>query len=154
MEENAIENSLIETKDHIGRVNHYLLKAAIELKNRGLVHDASKLVEPELSIFATYGPRLKNLTYGSEEYKKNLEEMNVALEHHYANNSHHPEHFVNGVEGMTLYDLIEMFCDWRAAVERHEDGDIMKSIEINEKRFNISPQISQIFKNTIKKDGY
>lgn len=40
-------------------------------------------------------------------------------------------------------------CDWKAAVMRHADGDINKSVEINTKRFNISPQLVAIIKNTI-----
>jgi hypothetical protein len=50
---------------------------------------------------------------------------------------------------MNLFDLLEMFIDWNAAVKRHDDGDINKSIEINTKRFNLSPQIVQILENTI-----
>ena len=44
---------------------------------------------------------------------------------------------------------IEMFLDWAAASQRHADGDINKSIEINTERFHLSPQIVQIFKNTV-----
>lgn len=39
-------------------------------------------------------------------------------------------------------------CDWKAASMRHEDGDIRKSIEKNTKRFNLSPQLVNILKNT------
>jgi len=49
---------------------------------------------------------------------------------------------------MTLIDVIEMFCDWKCASERHADGDILKSIEINCKRFNIDQQLRQIILNT------
>jgi Family of unknown function (DUF5662) len=51
---------------------------------------------------------------------------------------------------MDLLDVIEMFCDWKAATMRHDDGDISKSIEINKNRFNYSDDIEQIFKNTVK----
>ena len=43
-----------------------------------------------------------------------------------------------------------MFCDWYAATMRHADGDIMKSIDINEERYGINPQLSQIFRNTVE----
>ena len=49
---------------------------------------------------------------------------------------------------MNLYDLIEMFYDWRAATERGVNGDIMKSIKINANRFGISKQLKQILINT------
>ena len=62
--------------------------------------------------------------------------------------SHHPQFHPNGVSDMTLMDVVEMFCDWKAAVERTKDGNFDKSLEINEKRFNIAPQLINIFKNT------
>lgn len=53
------------------------------------------------------------------------------------------------ISGMNLFDLIEMFIDWCAACQRHADGDINKSIDINKDRFSMSPQLVQIFKNTV-----
>lgn len=41
-----------------------------------------------------------------------------------------------------------MFFDWKAAGERHKDGNILKSIEINKDRFGMSEQLVDIFKNT------
>jgi hypothetical protein len=49
---------------------------------------------------------------------------------------------------MNLIDLVEMLCDWKAASERHNDGNIRKSIEINASRFTISPQLVKILENT------
>lgn len=50
---------------------------------------------------------------------------------------------------MNLVDLIEMLCDWVAATKRHEDGDILKSLEINQKRFGYSDEFKNILKNTL-----
>lgn len=75
--------------------------------------------------------------------------MGVALEHHYKNNRHHPEHFKNGIEGMTLVDLCEMISDWKAATLRHDDGDILKSIEMNQQRFGYTDELKQILINTV-----
>jgi hypothetical protein len=124
-----------------------------ELEHRSQKHDASKLEEPEASIFAEVGAKLDELTYGSDEYHEQLEELGVALDHHYAENSHHPEHYDDGIDGMTLADLVEMFCDWRAAAERHNDGDVMASIEHNEERFEMAPQLAQIFRNTAAQEA-
>lgn len=93
--------------------------------------------------------QIKNSTYGSDEYKGFLEAMKPALDHHYSHNRHHPEFFKNEVEEMNLFDILEMFIDWTAACQRHADGNILKSIEINKDRFNISPQLVQILKNTV-----
>ena len=56
---------------------------------------------------------------------------------------------VSSVNNMNLFDLLEMFIDWTAASQRHADGDINKSIEINTARFALSPQLVEIFKNTV-----
>lgn len=331
-------DSTADTLLHIKRVNELLLIFSSELMSRAIVHDNSKLESPEKELFDEFTPKLKGTTYGSDEYKSYLSELKVALDHHYANNSHHPEHTfsrevwkdiegyegiyqvsdlgrvkrvestvvrkkqgnftkpeklmkpnvtpkgylriqlskegstknkfvhslvaetfldkpsgdnlqvnhkdgnklnnkkgnlewvtpsenqqhaydnglkepvvkyvvhceeldittfgtekmanelivrgyeanpgaiwscINGknnthlgltftsqnineykelnspINGMDLFDLIEMFMDWKAATERHDDGDILKSIEINKERFGISEQICEIFRNTI-----
>ena len=142
-------DSEADTLTHINKVASYLLMVAEEFAHRSQRHDKSKLQSPEKEAFDEYTPKLAACTYGSDEYKQFLKELKPALDHHYANNSHHPEHYPNGVNDMNLFDLVEMFFDWKAATERHNDGDILKSIDINEKRFGIAPQISQIFRNTL-----
>ena len=92
--------------------------------------------------------KLKSSTYGSEAYKQMLKDLQPTLDHHYANNSHHPEHYPNGIDDMDLFDIVEMLMDWKAASERHEDGNIYKSIDINKDRFKMSDQLYQIFKKT------
>ena len=147
-------DSKADTLLHIKRVNQLMTEAATELIRRANCHDNSKLESPEKELFDEFTPKLKNTTYGSDESKEHPKGLKVALDHHYANNSHHPEHYENGVNGFDLFDLIEMFFDWKAATERHADGDIMKSIEINKDRFNLSPQIQDILKNTAIRLGY
>jgi len=41
-----------------------------------------------------------------------------------------------------------MLCDWKAASERHVDGNFERSIEINRKRFGMSDELTAIFHNT------
>jgi len=138
------------TLSHITNVRRKITKIIRELENRKEDHDKSKLYSPEVEIFDKYSPKLKTLTYGSQEYKDCLKEMGAALNHHYTNNRHHPEYFENGIQGMNLIDIVEMFCDWLAATERHNDGDINKSILLNKERFKYSDDLMMIFKNTIK----
>ena len=139
----------VSTLRHIKRVNELLLFASGELQRRAVEHDRTKLEDPEKSVFAEYTAKLKDCTYGSDEYKGYLEQMAPALKHHYLHNRHHPEHFVRGVENMNLFDLIEMVVDWKSASERHEDGDIYRSIAINSERFGISDQLTHIIANTV-----
>lgn len=141
-------DSTQDTLDHIHKVQEALSMIRGQLWGRASLHDQSKLQEPEKSLFDKYTPLLKETTYGSEEYKQYLQEMGAALQHHYEINSHHPEHFENGISGMDLLDLVECFCDWYAASQRHADGSLEKSLPINAKRFAIDPQIVSIFENT------
>lgn len=138
-----------ETQEHIDEVNSLIDIFIKELKERGKEHDQAKMKSPEVEIFDEFTPKLKDTPYGSDEYNQFLEDMQVGLDHHYEIYRHHPEHFEgDGIEGMNLIDLTEMFLDWLAATKRHADGDILESIEENTKRFNLSPQIVQILKNT------
>jgi hypothetical protein len=140
-----------DTEEHIYKVARYLFKMIDLLRGRAAGHDASKLEEPELSMFAYYGPKLKEMTFGSDEYKAALAEMKEqALDHHYARNSHHPEHTDRGIEGMNLIDVLEMLCDWKAATLRMKDGDLNKSIDYNVSRFGIDPQLEAILRNTVE----
>ena len=55
-----------------------------------------------------------------------------------------------GITGMSLIDVLEMLIDWKAATLRHNNGDILKSIEINQKRFGYSDDLKKILLNTVK----
>lgn len=138
-----------DTLAHIRRVQHYLGVLVRDLLHRGEVHDDSKLGPEEKPLFDEMTPLLKTLTYGSDEYKASLERLGVALKHHYAMNSHHPEHYENGIAGMTVLDVVEMLCDWKAASERTKDGNFQKSIEIGIERFKIDPQMAAVLRNSL-----
>ena len=126
-----------QTQEHINNVRKFIGIMTSKLTERGLRHDETKQLPPESELFAKFTPLLAALTYGSPEYEESLRQLKPALEHHYANNRHHPEHFPDGVNGMNLIDVVEMFCDWKAASMRHRDGNLLKSIETNAERFNI-----------------
>src|SRR4051812_47809233 len=107
-------DSTDDTQKHIRRVQELLEEARINLTVRAAHHDDSKLCEPEKSTFDRVTPKLKTLTYGTPEYAASLAEMGPALDHHYANNSHHPQFYPNGFDGMSLLDVIELLADWKA----------------------------------------
>ena len=131
-----------EIKQHIDLVNSLIKKLCIELKKAGSKHDASKLQEPEKKYFNEAG----KYQYGTKEYFDSLERLRPAINHHYQANSHHPEHHKDGVSGMTLIDLVEMYCDWR--VRAKNECEFLLNLEICQERFNVSDQIVEIFKNT------
>ena len=138
-----------DTREHIARVQQLLNKVAIALLQRGEIHDQSKLKTPEVEVFTVYTPLLATTVYGSAEGERIKKEMASCLEHHYANNRHHPQHFKNGIEDMDLIDIVEMYCDWKASSERHNTGNIRKSIEINANKFGMPPMLVKIFENTV-----
>lgn len=149
-----IERTAADTAEHIRQVQHYLGQCIVALEDRGINHDASKLAEPERTGYAALQTDLRNVEYGTPEYRAALAAARPVIEHHYQANRHHPEHWPNGVEGMTIIDLVEMLCDWKAASLRTKQGSILASIDHNEQRFKLSPQLAEIFRNTVKEMGW
>jgi hypothetical protein len=147
-------DSAEDTLEHINRVQEYLEQIVIELDQRAMDHDASKLRDPEKAVFDRMTPKLRQTEYGSEEYHEHLAEMKVALDHHYATYRHHPEHFEWGITEMNLIDLVEMLADWKAATERMEDGDLERSIYQNAERFKYGGELEQILMNTARDLGW
>jgi hypothetical protein len=189
-----------ETLAHIARVQECLRELTILLTQRGERHDLSKLVEPERSGFIATLPRLKATPYGTPAYTELLSELRPTIQHHYAVNDHHPEHYPppmsavidvmrqdladiessqeskllvdgitartmqrlrqqivwaeSGINGMTLLSLLELFCDWKAASERHSSGDFIVSLVHNRVRFGLSDQVYTIFVNTAEALGW
>lgn len=147
-------DSTLSTLQHSRRVDELMLQLIAGVQTRLHKHDESKMHDPEKAVFDEYTPKLKGATYGSEEYKRWLQEMQSALDHHYANNRHHPQFFENGVDGMTLVDLVEMLADWKAATERSDSGDLRRSLEINQDRFGMAPQLVSVLRNTAVELGW
>lgn len=140
-----------ETLKHVNEVRQNIWNMIRNLDQRAAVHDASKFEEPERSLFASHTTKLGKTEYGTEEYRRLLDEVGVAIQHHYSKNTHHPEHWPNGIADMDLLDLVEMLCDWIAATRRNKNGNIHRSIEHNRERFDMSPQLAQIFTNTVNR---
>ncbi len=200
------QDSRPDTLAHIARVADLLQTCMAILEDRAIVHDASKLEEPEKSAFDRLKAlSLSGMAYGSEEYRACLRAERPAIQHHYAHNSHHPEFFPPventplssmlracaeaqeeqataakvgsaedseavkllfqtakrirasademeaSVNGMSLFDVLEMLMDWKAATERMKDGgDIHASLIHNTDRFKLSPQLAAILANTVR----
>jgi hypothetical protein len=125
-----------------------------DLAARALAHDASKLVEPEASAFHKIEVERSRLVYGSDEYKAAMASIQPAIDHHYEKNDHHPEHEPNGINDMSLMQITEMICDWRAASERLADSDFAAGLEISRERFGIEPQLYSIICNTARAFGW
>jgi len=144
---NKKEQFLIDTLKHQKRVHELLIRFAQELLSRALKHDESKLSSPEKECFEKITGQRPS--YGTDEYIEMKKTLGEGLIHHYKNNDHHPEHFKEGIEGMNLFQLVEMLLDWVAASERG-GTDLEEAIKIGVERFKISPQLAEILQNTVK----
>jgi len=142
-----------DTLEHITKVAQYLGLCAIRLLERAEDHDASKWEEPELSGYAGLTEALKGLEYGTPEHRAAFASFKPIVQHHYENNSHHPEHWPGGVNDMSLLDVLEMFADWKAANERG-NADFARAIEVSVNRFDIDDQLAAILENTAMELGW
>ncbi len=141
----------IVTLRHIKRVAELVGNFAIDMIRRGQVHDDSKFFPVELEPLEALQALTDaegNAPFGSEEYERRKTLLAPMLEHHYAFNSHHPEHYENEIDGMDLGDLVEMFFDWKAASERGEEPSM--NLTYSAARYQMSPQLVSIFQNTCK----
>jgi hypothetical protein len=162
-------DSRVDTYEHIDKVRKYLTIVLDNIAHRALVHDWSKLEPPEREMFDEFTPKLRDLEYGSPEYKAATKAMGPALEHHYEHNPHHPEYYgERGIRGMSLLDLVEMLVDWQAASERVKsvrppmpaapgrpeapqyDSNIERSILLNKERWGYSDELAEILINTAR----
>ena len=134
----------VQTTKHKLWVSFYITKFCFKLIKRSLFHDFGKYRNKEAKFFAKTIFKLKSSTYGSDEYTALLKEIEPAIKHHYSKNKHHPEFHKNGFSDMSIIDKLEMICDWKAATKRHHDGNINKSIEINQKRFNYTDKDKEL----------
>ena len=111
------------TNNHIKRVQKNIREIIknfsfnnLELQKRLEMHDTSKFSKEEYIpyVWLTEYYRKKQLQqpfdYPTKAIKK---QVDMAVQHHYAVNPHHPE-FYNNVEAMSTSDIIEMVCDWAA----------------------------------------
>jgi hypothetical protein len=143
-----------DTVRHRARVQALMGELTWLLDVRAAEHDLSKTQSPEVEAFNAVTDQLAGLEYGSQEYKDALRDLGPALQHHYAHNRHHPEAHADGINGMTLLDLVELICDWKAASERHATGSMEQSLAVNAERFGISPQLARILANTVAAMGW
>lgn len=163
-----MNNKLIEELDQLllvkSVITHKLVIIKLldfiiyELLNRGLVHDDSKLKEPESKIFSSnirIFNEIVNYHYIRDSEIENELELSIedGKQLHYNSNSHHPEHYGElGINGMDLIDLVEMVCDWLGSHERYKNiEEVEKMLSIQYKRFGIDEQLGKIISNSVKK---
>lgn len=140
--------------NHILRAQGHMQHCMNLLNIRAVFHDQSKYSDEELGLVLGKS-YYDSLEYMSDEERNALDLVQPALEHHYANNSHHPEFYEDGILGMSLLDLIELMCDWKAASETSgKNSSFENSIAFGRERFEIPPELVIIIENTAKELGW
>lgn len=145
----------VVTHRHIARVRELLSEFAIEMIMRGNVHDQSKFLPVELGPLQAMQDVIDKegqAPFGSDEYKRRTDMLGPMIDHHRANNSHHPEYYDDGVAGMDLFDVVEMFFDWKAASERGEESAMNLSFAME--KYGVHEPLASIFCNTADRLGY
>lgn len=134
-----------DVQAHQATVRNFLAVMEVELAMRAARHDESKLLPPEKETFDRWKPVIEREVLGTADYDAARRAMGEGLQAHYRSNRHHPEHFPNGINGMTLIDVIEMFCDWMAVAT--SKGTPLNWAYLSE-RFSIGSQLLHILQNT------
>jgi hypothetical protein len=138
------------TLKHKAWVAWFLLIFCVRLFWRAIIHDWSKFRKVEADEFGKVIFLLRDTTYGTDQYRELLRRTKPAIDAHYKVNTHHPEHWPEGMAGMDLLDLVELAYDWKAAAKRHKDGNITRSIDQNAERFGYSSMLTCILKNALE----
>lgn len=135
-------------KGHISRVRKHINTFIQLLIRRSINHDKSKLEEPELSWWKQMDQEPR-YPYGSEEYKEKTKRWDKVFKHHYQYNRHHPEFYENGINDMTLVDIVEMMCDWLGYKQTISITEAMNVCDEQMKRYNIANELRQVIFNTL-----
>lgn len=111
---------------------------AEDLRIRAMIHDNSKILDTNefKALIGIINDKscLKNSSAKLSSLKQD------AIELHWENNSHHPEHFEN-IRDMQKIDKIEMVCDWAARSQQYKT-DLLKFFEERqESRFHFPSDI-------------
>jgi len=119
-----------------------LLKLANALNERGVVHDASKMLDDEFAGFSRISAIYRTQKFGSQEYAASMNREKATIDLHFSRNSHHPEYPTYGAPDgsgllgseiveyeaglsareLTFLDVIEMVCDWWGARLGYDDA--------------------------------
>jgi len=140
---------LCDTLLHVTEVAENLEICASNLRQRGYAHDRTKFQSMEFDAFVSTREKFKKANYGTPEYQECVDLVKPAVDHHYKNNRHHTAFYKNGIKDMTLFDIIEMLCDWRAANRRSPDLNFTESLNRCIKKYKISSELEMILRNTL-----
>lgn len=132
---------------HIACVQEAMMLVIDELRNRALVHDASKFGEDELKGYLRFEEMPEGLKYGSPEYQEAMAKVmegTDCFKLHSIRHDHHPEYYDCPEQGVDLgmmgvFPLMEMVSDWAGAHKSYGNkGGWRESVEHNIEKHNFS----------------
>ena len=139
---------------HISEVQENISEMRAILEARGISHDRSKLEPIEFDAFVETRPKFKKANYGTPEYQECVEMIKPSIDHHYSNNRHHTAFHKNGFQDMSLFDILEMLADWKAASRRSKDLTFKASLPIAYKKYSIPENMQKHIEKTIDHLGW
>ena len=121
--------------------NYYIsvhdIDRAIEIVQRGWLHDNSKFNEDELVALAQINDDKISMR---DPCKALSQDSKAFLKLHYLHNTHHPEHW-DDVTQMPEMDVVEMVCDWHARSVQFGTDLIEFAKTRQESRFHFPPEM-------------
>lgn len=137
-----IINFNIDQVEHTQLVQKLVWMFINDLMKEVLTHDFSKWQTEEYETFVNSRDSLnKSVSGNEEEYQKIL--ISEAVQHHYENNTHHPEYWSNKENSMPLHEIIIMFFDW-ASRTISKNGNLNDFWDYNIKKLNQCEQFHAI----------
>ena len=140
-----MSKAAVTTYKHISRVRQLLGEFAIEMIKRGDRHDASKFDPIEMGPLEEMQKIIESegqAPFGSEEYARRTEF------YEFENGGD----CMHGINGMDLFDLVEMFFDWKAASERGEESAMNLNFACD--KYKVEGPLRHILFNTAERLGY
>lgn len=142
-------NTIRYVLKHKENVRKRLTVLAQQLLQRAEEHDNSKLQSPEVDWLIEMDKEPRYI-YGSPEYLEKKNRWQKFFDHHYEENSHHPEHFKDlGVLGMNLTDLCEYIVDISSYYEDLHPQEVFDLLDKQAIRFDLDFQLTEVLKNTL-----
>ena len=118
-------------------INQGEVEKAIEIVQRGWLHDNSKFTEEELQGLIQIDDKHASMRHAGEQLPDG---MKAYLRLHYEHNTHHPEHWED-ISMMPEMDVVEMCCDWAARSQQYKTDLLEFAKTRQENRFHFPPEM-------------
>lgn len=123
---------------HIMTVQSLVRRLAYQLMLRADTHDLSKFAPDEFGGMIEIDRIADEQGLNSPAYMEAL--SGGAIQLHQSRHPHHPEYHSRGIEDMSLLDIVEMVCDWKAANQLRGHPAWGESVQMMADRLNLSSE--------------